>query len=114
MLLGLRHDPFIGRDHEQRDVDAGRSREHVAHESLVAGDVHDARLDRVAQRQGREAQVDGDAAALFFLPAVGVDAGQGLHQRRLAVVDVTGGPDYETADGTGSGGGGGLAGGTHA
>src|SRR2546422_6355799 len=62
---------------------------------------HEARLDRVAERQRREAQVDSDAAALLLLPAVGVDAGQGLDQGRLAVVDVPGGADYEAADGRG-------------
>ena len=40
-----------------------------------------------------EAEVDGDAAALLFLEAVGVDAGEGLDQRGLAVVDVAGGAD---------------------
>src|SRR3989454_8057198 len=42
--LGLRHDPFVGRDHEQGDVDPGRAREHIAHEPLVPGHVHEARL----------------------------------------------------------------------
>ena len=36
----------------------------------------------------RESDIDGDAAALFFFQPVRVDAGQGLHQRGLAVVDV--------------------------
>ena len=35
-----------------------------------------------------EAEVDGDPALLLLLQAVGVDAGQGLDQRGLAVVDV--------------------------
>ena len=41
----------------------------------------------------READVDGDAAALLFFQAVGVDAGKGLDQRGLAVIDVPGGAD---------------------
>ena len=47
----------------------------------------------VGQRQVREAELDGDAALLLLLQAIGVDAGERAHQRRLAVVDVTGGAD---------------------
>jgi hypothetical protein len=35
-----------------------------------------------------EAQVDRDATALFLFEPVGIDPGQGLYQRCLAVVDV--------------------------
>ena len=61
----------------------------------MAGDVHDARLNAAGQREGRKAEIDGDAAALLFFPAVGIDAGERLHQRRLAVVDVSRRADYE-------------------
>src|SRR5438046_9849186 len=64
-------------------------------------DVDDARLDGVVQRERRESEVDGYASPLLLLPAVGIDAGERLHQGRLAVVDVTGGPDYEAAEGIG-------------
>ena len=103
VLFGLGHDPFVGRDHEQRDVDARRAGEHVAHEALVARHVHHARLNFVTQRERSEAKVDGDPPALLLLPAIGVDPGEGLHERRLAVVDVTGRADYEAADGTRAG-----------
>src|SRR2546421_10346906 len=75
--------------------------------------LHDALpiLDRVAQRERRESQVDRDAPPLLLLPTVGIDAGEGFHQGRLAVVDETGGPDYEAAEGIGMRGAGG---GTHA
>src|SRR2546428_254367 len=63
--------------------------------------VGDARLEGAAQRERREPQVDSDAPPLFLLPAVGIDAGERLHQGRLAVVDVTGGPDYKAAEGIG-------------
>ncbi len=45
--------------------------------------------------QMREAQIDGDAAALLFLQAVGVDAGERFDQRGLAVIDVAGGADND-------------------
>ena len=47
----------------------------------------------IGQLKAREAEVDGHASFLFFLEAVGVDAGQGAHKRGLAVVDVAGGAD---------------------
>src|SRR5207244_762496 len=81
------------------DVDARRTCEHVADESLVSRDVHDAGLDLVIEGEWREAQIDGDASTLLLLPPVGVDAGEGLHERRLPVVDVTGGADDEAAAG---------------
>ena len=40
-----------------------------------------------------KAEIDGDAAALFFFQTVGINAGQGFDQRGLAVVDVAGGAD---------------------
>ena len=44
-----------------------------------------------------EADVDGDAAGLFFGQAVAVDAGEGLDERGLAVVDVAGGAEDQVA-----------------
>jgi hypothetical protein len=43
----------------------------------------------VGQRRVGVTEVERDAARLFFRQAVGIDAGQRLHQRGLAVVDVT-------------------------
>src|SRR5207245_5397137 len=83
--------------------------QHVLDERLVARDVHDARLHGVGEWQGREPQVDRDAAPLLLLPAVGVDPGQRLDERCLAVVDVPGRADYEAADGAGGGAGAGVA-----
>ena len=72
--------------------------QHVAHEALVSGNIHEAQAQWARRRAAGkfevgEADVDGDAAALFFLQAVGVDAGQRLDQRGFAVVDVPGGAD---------------------
>ena len=43
----------------------------------------------------REPKLDGDAARLLFLQSIGIDAGERLNQRALAVIDVTGGTDDE-------------------
>ena len=46
---------------------------------------------RVTQRHGL--QIDRDAARAFFRVAIRADTGEGRHQRRLAVIHVTGEPD---------------------
>ena len=97
VLTGLRLDGFVGGDDQQHQIDAADSGEHVAHETLVTGDIDEPDLQSSAIRrwQGHvgEAEIDGDAAAFFFGEAVGVDAGEGLDQRGFAVVDVAGGAD---------------------
>jgi len=40
-----------------------------------------------------ETDIDGDAAALLFLQAIGINTGEGLYQRGLSVVDVSSGDD---------------------
>ena len=95
MFAGLRHDAVVGRDDEQGEVDAGRPGEHVLDEPLVPRHVHDAQRRRVAEVEVGEPDVDGDAAGLLFGQAVAVDAGEGLDERRLAVVDVAGGAQYD-------------------
>src|SRR5438105_2760177 len=70
--------------------------EHVLDEALVAGDVDDAEAE-VAEVEGGEADVDGDAAGLLLRQPVAVDAGEGLDERRLAVVDVAGGAQDQIA-----------------
>ena len=54
-------------------------------------------LERAARRQlePREAELDRDPALALLGQAVGVDAGERLDQRGLAVVDVTGGPERQ-------------------
>ena len=92
VFAGLRHDAVVGGDDQQREVDARRAGDHVLHEPLVSGHVDQSEMKFIDVEMG-EAQVDGNAAGLFFGKAVGVDAGQLLHQARLAVVDVPGGAD---------------------
>ena len=94
VLLALRLPPLGGGDHEHAGVDAAHAGQHVAQEPDVAGHVDEA--DALTARKGGvgEAEIDGQPATAFLLEAVGVGAGQRLDQRRLAVVDVTGGGDY--------------------
>jgi hypothetical protein len=93
VLARLGHDALVGGDHQQGDVDAADAGEHVVDEALVAGHVDDGDLDPVRQPQPGEAEVDGHAALLLLLEPVGVDAGEGADEGRLAVVDVAGRAD---------------------
>src|SRR3954464_9941270 len=96
MLAGLRHDRVVGRDDQEGEVDAGGPGEHVLDEPLVPGAVHDAQVV-VAQVEPGEPDVDGDAAGLLLGQAVAVGPGQGLDERRLAVVDVAGRAEDQVA-----------------
>src|SRR5208337_3035271 len=92
VFASLRLDGLVGRDYQQHQVDAADSRQHVAHEAFVAGNVHETNADRFARRaveiEVGKADVDGDAAPLFLLQAVGIGAGESANQRALAVVNV--------------------------
>ena len=88
MLAGLRHHAVVGGHHQQRVLTAGDARHHVVDEAVVTGHVDEADATRTDIGVG-EAQVDGQAATLFFRQAVGVDARKRSYDRRLAVIDVT-------------------------
>ena len=97
VLLALRLPALGGGDDEQAGVDAADAGEHVAQEAHVARDVDEA--DRLAVDDAvGEAEVDRQPAALLLLEAVGVGPRQQADERRLAVVDVTGGSDHAHTD----------------
>ena len=98
MLFGLRHDSFVRGNDEEGDVDAGRAGEHVLDEAFVTGDVDDAGLDAIGQRKRGEPEIDRDAAPFLFFPPIGIDPGERLYERGLAVVDMSRGADYEPAE----------------
>ena len=93
VLHRLRHDAVVGGDDQQEEVDAGRPGHHGAHEALVARHVDHAQPGARRQLQLRVAELDGDAALLLLAQPVGVLAGEPRDERRLAVVDVTGGAE---------------------
>src|SRR5208337_5144187 len=97
MLTGLRANGFIRGDDEQNEVDTRCARKHVLHETLVSRHVHKTKAHAAFFQKG-EAKVDGDAAALLFLQAVWMHAGQSFNQRGLAVVNVTGGADDDALE----------------
>ena len=89
VLARLRHDRLVGCHVQHHQVHAAHTGQHVAHESLVAGDVYEREHD-VAFGGVREPEIDRDAARLFLLQAIGIGPGERVHQRALAVVDVSG------------------------
>ena len=97
MLLGLRHDALVGRDDQQREVDARRAGHHRPDEVLVARARPRRPRPPAAEIQRGEVEVDRDAPAPLLGQAVHRDAGQRGDQRRLAVVDVSGGADDHAA-----------------
>ena len=99
MLPRLRHHALVGRDDQHDEVDPADARQHVLHEPLVPGDVDDAERQALAEVEVGEADVDGDAALLLLLEAIGVDPGQRQDQARLAVVDVSRGAGDDVAHG---------------
>ena len=80
-------------DHEDAGVHRTDSGEHVLHEPFVTGHVDEPDLDARRQGREREAEIDREPAHLLFGEAVGVGAREREHERRLAVVDVTGSSD---------------------
>jgi hypothetical protein len=94
MLAGLGFDSLIGSNDEQNKVDSAYSRQHVAHEALVARDIDKAQAQALTIWRGyfqvRKSQVNCYSAAFFLFQAVGVDAGHSLDERCLAVIDVAG------------------------
>ena len=89
VLLGLRLPALGGGHHEDAGVGGTHAGQHVPDEADVAGNVHDGAAPPARQRGGCEPQIDRQAAAALLLETVRIGAGQGLHQRGLAVVDVT-------------------------
>ena len=97
MLYCLRLDSLVGSNDEHHRRNAAGTCEHVADEEAVTRyvDEDDAepRLIGGLHLEGREAEVDGDAAALLFRQPIGVNSCEGAYKSSLAVIDVTSGPN---------------------
>ena len=89
VLVRLRPRPFRGVDHEQEEVDPGRTGDHVSDETFVSGHVDQREPAPVRQLERGVAEVDRDPARLLLGQAVGVDPRQRPDEPGLAVVDVT-------------------------
>ena len=96
VLGGLRHRSLVRRDAKDRDVDAESRADHGAQEPFVARDVDDSGGPDCRQLEVRVPRFQGDATPFLFRKAIGVDSRERLHQRRLPVVDVSGGTDHDS------------------
>ena len=71
MLAGLRHHPIIRSHHQQHQVNALNTGEHVVDEALMTGHVNKTGKRRSGlQHRVNETQVDGDATLALFPAAV--------------------------------------------
>ena len=95
MLERLRPRSFGRVDHEQEEVDPGRTGDHRADEALVPGHVDQRQPAPVRQLERRVAEVDRDPTPLLLRQPVRVLPRQRPHEPRLAVVDVPGGADRQ-------------------
>ena len=89
MLLGLRHPAVVRRHHQQREIHCAHAGHHVFHKILMPRHIHNPETVP-GQFKMREAEVDGDATLFLFRQAVGIAASECLHQRALAMVNMTG------------------------
>src|SRR5215469_10189861 len=90
MLGGLRHDPVVCGNDQEREIDPCRTGEHIVDEALVPRHVDEAQHRTIWRRQIGKPQIDRDASRLFFFQTVGINAGERPYQRGLSVIDVTG------------------------
>ena len=93
MFFRLRHDPFVGIDDEQDQIEARQAGDHILDELFMPRYIDDAGPRTVRQVEPGKAQVDGQSPFLFFRCRIRIDPGQGPDQRRLAMIDMAGRPD---------------------
>ncbi len=91
VLQRLRTRPVIRGDDQQHPVDRQHAGQHVGQEPLVPRHVDKPELGAVGQRRIGKAEIDRQPASLLLRQAIGVDPGQRLHQRGLAVIDMASG-----------------------
>ena len=93
MLPRLRHHAVVRGHDQQGKVDPGRAGKHGVDETLMTGYVDETQHPAAGQGLVGVTQFDGNSAQLLGGEPVGVDAGERMHQRRLAVIDVPGRTD---------------------
>ena len=96
---GLRHDRLIGRHHQQHRIDSSNAGQHVLDEAFVAGNVHEAHSQPVAELQAGKTQIDGDPPLFFLFEAVRIHSRQDLDQGAFAMIDMTGRPHHNVLHG---------------
>src|SRR6266545_3570528 len=91
VLSRLRHHAIVGGHSKEHQVHSVGARQHVSYEPLMTGDVHNPRSFTMRQIEKGKAQIDRNAARLFFLKAIGILSSESLDETGLAVIDMSGG-----------------------
>jgi hypothetical protein len=95
MFLGLGHDPIVGSNREQDEIDSVRAGKHVPDEALVTRNVHDTGSCPIRKIEVRKPKIDRDPSLFLFLEAIGVLPRESLDEARLSVIDMACSPDDE-------------------
>ena len=93
VLHRLRHKALVRRDNKHRKVDTARAGEHILDKLFMSRHVDDTRLRAVVKVEVGKAQLDRDPAFFLLHETVGVNAREGLDEKRLAVVHMARGAD---------------------
>ncbi len=83
VLARLRHHAVVGRDDEQREIDAARASDHRVYEAFVPGHIDETEHVAACERHIRVAELDRGCRALFSSARRSVvDARERAHERR--------------------------------
>ena len=93
MLDCLRHDALVGGNDKGHQVHAGGTGHHIADKFFMPRHIDDAEAMAAGEVEVGKPQFDGDAALLFLLEPVGLDAGERPDQAGFAVIDMSGGAE---------------------
>jgi hypothetical protein len=86
VLLRLRFPALVGGHDEQARLDGADTGEHVAEEARMPGHVDEAHHGAGIEHRMSEPEIDGETATPLLLEAIGVGAGERVHQGGLAVI----------------------------
>jgi hypothetical protein len=94
MLASLRHNSVVRSNHQKNGVDSGGSCQHIPNEALVTRNIYKRNLP-IAGRHLRKSESDRYSPAFFLGQAVSIDARKSSYERRLSVVNMSGGADND-------------------
>ena len=90
MFASLRHDAFVGGDHQGYQIDSCGPCDHVFDEFLMAGHIDYPEAFSSGHVHVSKSELDCNTPQFFFLQAIRIDSGQGFYKRGFSVVDVAG------------------------
>ena len=83
---------FIGRDHQQGQINAPHTGQHIFDKIAMARHIHNADLF-FSQSQPGKAEINSHQALFFLRQPVRINPGQRLDQRGFAMIHMSGGTD---------------------